>query len=633
MTRYWILTLFLILPFAFAETCIEQLPGALESNISGVGSLYFYDAKGNQANSNFTFFGGICLEGKEGWQLLTERIEVTALPEARAENVTVSFQGWQLQASFLQASPAGLTMQGITFFAEGIKGVAQEASYDFTSQEINLIKASTEGKNLRIEGQEATLVDGKVFFADIEATTCNCENDPLYKLSAQQATLELNTQKLFIDQGTLFVLGLPVALNNLEISPESLETFTFPIVIEYVPEDSSNNKGTGLGIRIPSWRVDEHLNLELGVVGLDNIYPLGGILLTHYKDGITSFDVGYASEGFQADVKVKQPLSSTTHAVFAVRNRDWKSQDFLHEGSLGFETTSSLPWLGNDTLSYSLSGFTAISSQTLDSLPFHDGRLGTEATLRYQLPPSAFGNLEVNLKTNLTYYPLHHQAQWGVRFNPSWHYQYGAFGIRIGFIEQWTNSASPFSTKLDRLEPQSQLSLSTSLNMQVSKDVKGELSFRVRYDFLDVDTSMKEGFTELGFNSKLMWTYKDLTFAPYVTGEFASALNPDLSTNSYLEAGMDALAPRWEAGFSTRFDTDFSLSKIEFKTAFPIDINKVILKPFIAIDVLPILQAGDFPRISGHGLELTWRSCCGTISLGYRQQENTFKTLIGFTLE
>jgi hypothetical protein len=145
--------------------------------------------------------------------------------------------------------------------------------------------------------------------------------------------------------------------------------------------------------------------------------------------------------------------------------------------------------------------------------------------------------------------------------------------------------------------------------------------------------SYGEGFTALGFNSKLTWTYQEVNVSPYITGEFAPAFNPDLDYKAYLEAGINAIAPRWEAGFAVRFDTQFKLNKLETKTAFPIDIDDISLEPFIAIDFIPTLQAFDLPRISGHGLELTWRSCCGTISVGYRQQENSFKTLIGFTLE
>jgi hypothetical protein len=632
MIRYWVFVLFL-LHLAFAETCAEQFPQALvyDGIEDVVGLLYFQEAEGNSKRSEFVFSGGVCLDGKAGWQLITERVEVTPLPEAQAEKVSVRFEGWQLQANFLQASPAGLTMQGITFFGEGIQGVAQVASYDFLTEEIKLINASTTGENLQITGQEATLVDGQVFFSGIEATTCNCESNPYYKLNAEQATLELDTQNLLIERGTLTLFGLPLQLNQLEVSPESLQNFSFPVVIEYVPDDS-DKKGTGLGIRVPFLRVSKELNLELGITGLDDTYPLGGILLTHYKDSITSFDVGYAAEGFQADVNVRQPLSATTTAIFSVRNRDWESQDYLHEGLLGLETSSFVP-LSGSKLNYYVTGFSAISSQTLNDTPFHDGRLGLESTLSYALPANPLGNVDVNLKTNATYYPSHHHLQWGVRFNPTWQTQWGPFALSLGYLQQWTNSASPFSTKLDRLEPKSQLALNTSLKGPLSNTITGEATFSVRYDFLEAESNFAEGFTALGFSSKLTWSYQEVNFSPYIIGELAPALNLELENDAYLETGMDAVAPRWEAGFAVRFDTQFKLSKLEGRTAFPIDINDISLKPYIAIDFIPTLQALDFPRISGHGLELTWHSCCGTISVGYRQQENSFKTLIGFTLE
>ncbi len=630
MIKILVFTLF-ITSIGFAQSCLEQFPNALvyKGIAEAVGLIYFEQIDANDKQAEFRFSGGVCLEGKEGWQLLTESIEVTTLPEARAENVSIKFQAWQLQADFLQATPAGLTMQGISFFGEGIQGLAKEASYDFTTQEITLLQASTTGENLRITGQAARLVDGQVFFEGIEATTCNCENEPLYKLKAEQATLELSGQTLFIQKGTLNILGLPLAINRLEVSAKSLETFRFPIVIEYLPQTSSF-EGSGLGIRIPSLQVDPTLDLEVGLVGLDDTYPLKGILLAHYKDDLRSFDVGYANEGFQADFIVKQPLSPSTKAVFAVHNRDWDSQDYLHEGYLGLETGSSWQW-GQQKLSYQVNTLAAISSQTQEDIPFHDGRLVNEANLIY-LSPTPLGTLGLNLKTNASYYPLHNQFQWGVNLNPSWHYQRGPFSVQVGFIQQWTNSASPFSTKLDRLEPKSQISFGTSLKGPLSTTLEGNLSFSVRYDFLNNDNA-SEGFDALNFRGQLDWDYQEVVLSPYIASEFAPWLNLDLDNEGYIQFGINALAPRWEAGASATLDETFSLSKLEFRTAFPLDFNDLSLKPFIAIDVMPTLRALDFPRVSGHGLELTWRSCCGTVSLGYRQEENAFKTLIGFSLQ
>jgi hypothetical protein len=630
MIKYLLFSL-LVLPLGFAQSCLEQFPNALvyKGIAEAVGLIYFEQIDANDKQTKFRFSGGVCLEGKEGWQLLTENIEVTDIPEAKAENVSVKFQGWQLQADFLQATTSGLTMQGISFFGEGIQGLAKEASYDFITQEIRLMNASSTGENLRIEGQVARLVDGQVFFEGIEATTCNCESEPLYKLNAQQATLELNGQILFIEKGTLSVLGIPITLNKIEVSPKSAETFRFPIVIEYI-SDSSSVEGSGLGIRIPSVRIDPNLNLEVGVVGLDDTYPLKGVLLAHYQDDVHTFDVGYAPEGFQADFTVRQPLKPTTKAVFAVHNRDWASQDYLHEGLIGIETGSSWQW-GQQKLSFQVDTFAAVSSQTLKDTPFHDGRLFNEARLSYLLPTN-FGAFNLGVKTSASYYPLHNQFQWGVNLNPDWQFQTGPLGLRITFVQQWTNSASPFSSKLDKLEPKRQLTVSTSLKGPLSTTLNGNLSFRARYDFLDNERSIN-GFDELSFRGQLDWEYQDVVLSPYIAGEYAALLNPDLESDSYSQFGLDVLAPRWEAGASATLNEDFKLHKLEFRTAFPLDFNDLSLKPFIAIDIMPTLAASEFPRISGHGLELTWRSCCGTISLGYRQEENAFKTLIGFSLQ
>lgn len=626
MKRFLLLAIFLC-STSFAQTCAEQLPNAFVYKGIGnaVGLIYFNTADTNTNQAEFRFSGGVCLEGKEGWQLITEAIEITALPEGRAENVSVSFQDWQLQADFLQANPSGLRMQGITFFGEGIQGLAKEASYDFLSKELVLTEALTTGENLRISGQRATLAGEKVFFEGIKATTCNCKGDPFYTLVADQATLELSSQKLLIQQGSLNLFGLPIALKNLELSPESLENFRFPVVIEYIPE-SPDTTGTGLGIRMPALSIDKTFSLELGAVGLDTNYPLKGVLVAHYQDARSSFDVGYTGQGFQGDATIKQAVAPNTRVVFAVRNRDWQSQDFLHEGYLALEHAGN--W---QNIKYEAKALAAISSQTLQET-FHDGRFGSEVTLQYPVRIPAFGQLDLNLQGNLTYYPMRNQTQWGLRFYPRWQYQRGGFQVQLNYLEQWTNSASPFSSKLDKLEPKRQVSLSTSVKGSLNQHLYGDFSLRVSYDFLAVEADLLQGFTELGFKSRLDYTWQELSFSPFIHAEFAPSFNSDLNTTSHLEFGLRVQAPRWETGLSATLNDSFSLNKLEFRTAFPMDFENFSLKPFIALDLMPTLNALEFPRVSGHGLELTWRSCCGTISLGYRQEENNFKTLIGFSL-
>jgi hypothetical protein len=118
--------------------------------------------------------------------------------------------------------------------------------------------------------------------------------------------------------------------------------------------------------------------------------------------------------------------------------------------------------------------------------------------------------------------------------------------------------------------------------------------------------------------------------------EFAPLMNPDLDKNfrPLIKGGFDILHPRWEAGFELNYDMALTeLSKLEARGSVTIDLGEVSLEPFLALDVLPTLLENTWPRLSGHGLEVQWQSCCGTLNIGYRQLDNTFSPSFSVSLE
>jgi hypothetical protein len=64
-----------------------------------------------------------------------------------------------------------------------------------------------------------------------------------------------------------------------------------------------------------------------------------------------------------------------------------------------------------------------------------------------------------------------------------------------------------------------------------------------------------------------------------------------------------------------------------------VDIGPVSLEPFLALNVLPTLLENTWPRLGGHGLEVQWRTCCGTLNVGYRQFNEKFSTSFSILLE
>lgn len=616
---------------ALAASCVEQLPNAYTASFPGV-EIYFGNLQGEDVQKGpFTLTQGVCIENANGVQLITVEADVTLVddsPNIEAKNVDISFEDYQLKADTLTTSPEGFQVTGVTFTGTNLQGVAEEANYNFETGEIELFDSSVRGQSLTIESKRARLIGDRATFEDLTATTCTCRETPLYVVRAERASLDLTTQTLNVNMGTLELAGLRLAFNDVTVSPQTLQDFRFPVTIEYVPGSIADG-GTGLGVRIPSLRLDDTLTLEFGIVGLDTDYPLGGVFVIHYKNQNATADIGLTPYGFQADFSVTEPLAPWLNFNFGVNNRDWEKADFLHEGYLSLDAITALSLFADDTLSLSGQLLMAASSQTLGTVPVVDGRLAVNTNTTYRVPPLPIGQLELTTQTWLSYYPVANKTQWGVRLAPRWQHVIGALSFDVSYSRRWTNSASPFSTKLDKLEPESKIVASTKLAGPLASNLQGELNFSVTYDFLEVETYAGEGFASLASSGKLTYQVNDLTVVPSFSLELAPLMNPDLDADfrPLLSSELTIIHPRWEAGFGASYDLGLEqLSKLETKGSVTIDIENVSLEPFLALNILPTLTDSTWPRLSGHGLEVAWRTCCGDLHVGYRQYDGKFTT-------
>jgi hypothetical protein len=623
---------------ALASSCEEQLPNAYKASFPGV-EIYFGNFTGEDIQKGpYTLTQGVCIENVNGFQLITVEANVTIVddaPNIEARNVDLSFENFQLTAETLQTNSAGLELTGVTFTGPSLQGMAEEASYAFETQELELRETLVQGESFTIEGKRAKLIGDQATFEDLTVTTCHCSGDPLYLVRAKRANLDLTTQTMNVNSGTLELAALRLNFNDVTISPQSLQDFRFPVQIEYVPGQRKDG-GTGLGVRIPSLRIDDTLSLELGVVGLDTEHPLAGILVVHYKDSSATADVGLTPFGLQADFKVTETLAPWLNLSFGVNNRHWEKADFLHEGYLTLDANHALSVWEGDSLSLNAQVLSAGSSQELATGSVLDARLALNTNATYQAPALPLGQLELTAQTKLSYYPVAGTTQWGVRLAPRWRQTFGPASVDVLFSRQWTNGASPFSAKLDKLEPESRLIASTKLAGLLVGTLQGELNFFVNYNFLDINSYVGEGFASLAASGKLSYQINNLTVVPNLSLELAPLMNPDLDKDfrPLLNAGLDVISPSWEAGFGASYDLELGeLSKLETRGSFTIDLGDVALEPFLALDVLPTLTDNTWPRISGHGLEVALQTCCGTLNVGYRQLGNVFTTTLYVTLE
>jgi hypothetical protein len=630
---------FLLSAMASGQNCEALFPEAFALSYPGI-SIRFGNFLGEAdvEKGPYTLVDGVCIENAEGVQLITVEATFTIVEDSvtiEARNVEVTFGDYELTADSIVSSSEGVELTEVIFQGTNLSGIAQRASYTFENQAIELLESSVRGQSLTIDSTRARLVGNEATFEDLTVTTCQCRGDPFYVVRSPLATFDLTTQTLNVSEGTLELIGLRLAFNNVTVSPETLRDFRFPVTIEYVPGNVEDG-ATGLGIRVPSLRFDDTLTLELGIVGLDTNYPLGGIFVIHFKDEKSVADIGLTPFGFQADFRTTEPLAPWLGLTFGVTNREWLKADFLHEGYASLDARTSVSLLRGDALGLSAQLLMAASSQTLPAGPVIDGRLAFNTEANYRVPPLPFGQFEFNTQTKLSYYPVVQRTQWGVRLTPRWRHRLGPASFEVSYTRQWTNAASPFSTKLDKLEPESRIIASTTVAGSLSPSLQGELRFGLNYNVLDVDRYFGEGFTSLSASGNLTYQINTLTVTPTFSLELAPLMNPDLDEDikALLNSGITVSGGSWEAGFATSYDLELSdFTKIQTLGSFTVDVGELSLEPFLALNVLPTLTENKWPQLSGHGLEVAWRTCCGTLNVGYRQLDDKFTTTFAVTFE
>ena len=619
---------------AWAAPCDGLRDGRITATLEGVGTAYFsvLDAP--------RLAGGVCVAGEGGWELRGETVRVegvAASPSLAAENVTLSFAGWTLEGATLRADATELTLNDINFRSGTLEGRADAATFTVATSALELREVAVTGQGFRVQGATATLGGNRLVFQDALATTCVCADDALYVVRAPTASYDLTRAAVRIEGGKLRIGGVQVSLPNVEVTPEKLKNLTFPVRVEYLSDNGATGvRGTGLGIRVPAIGLGDGLELEVGAVGLDTAYPLNVVLVAHYRDDRLQFDVGRAARGVQADIVLSEALTPAVNASFAVRNRAWRDQDFLHEGVFALTAGERVTLFTPNDLVLGAGGFAAVSYQFL-GVPVSAPRLGGYQELQFLSPPSRGGRFGVSARAELTTYPGLDRTQVGFGFRPSWAGSYGPLRVNLAWDGLWTNAASPFGVSLDRLEPRNLLVLSGLVDGSLTPRLHGTFSVSARYDLLRLSGgALSDGLDTVALGASLSYRADTFTLTPFFRAELAPLFNETRrgETDSFVETGLDLDADPWSFGLTFRADPlEPKITKLEARTSFPITLSAVTLKPFLAFDFAPTLTAGQFPRVSGHGLEVTYRSCCGTLVVGYRQLENAFTTSFAVRFE
>lgn len=615
-------------------------PESLSFDIAGVGTAYFRDLSTDRRNDLAVFSGGVCVSNPAGgWTILADGLTIKGLSgdlELVIDAPSVLLPEWVIRADTLVSRGRDLVLSSATFVGGRFSGVAERLVIDPLTGRVQISNVVVSGNDFIIRGEAARLEGSVVTIDDAVASTCLCDR-PVYQVRSARAELDLEQQRIVIRRGVLESGPARLALaDTLVLSPEGIANLSAPITVEYVSDDPDSGKtGTGLGVGLPVLKVADSLDLETGFTGLDLDHAFGGFGLLRYRGSGVSFTLGQAREGLRFEVSLEQALAPWLEFGFEVANRHEPDIDYLHQGLLRLSAEAPTVRPGWGRLDGRVTAFAAASAQALPGGPIAGARLGVAATLDARSPRGDLGQARVLVDLEASHYPDHGSSQVGVRLRPSYTVQRNPVEARLALDRQWVVGGSPFTANLDRLEPRARLAGSVRLAGRVARDLDGTLVLASSYRLLAEDET-PAGLQALTLTGRLEY-HGPLEVNGRLALELAGLLDdrgdePEAAVEFDVDVGLGP------STFGVRFRYDLlaeeaGLDRLETRLDFPIVADDVTVRPYLALDFGPSFLAGQLPLLSGHGLELAVRTCCGTVVLGYRQQSNVFSTTLALRFE
>jgi hypothetical protein len=649
-----------LLGSAWAAACNEaDYSQVLE--LRGLGTVFVSSLRFEAARDRAELSGGLCFvsEADEVLTVTAPRMVVERLstdPRVSVEAATLRFGEVTVFAEHLGSAEGGFALRGVAVSSPQASGSARSAHYTLADGRTALSEVTLRLGNFRVQSVEATLTGGALVLREPHATTCTCEEGGLYTLRAPSARVDFLSGVVQVRNGVLETLGLRIALDpNLRLLLDAPPQPGQPglnvggarlLPSPAAPEPVGETLDEGTKVSVPIQLLPD-ASLELGVAGLDEDRPLGLVSLLRLGRGNVRAAFGRAGPGLRADLLVRRPLAPGVGLDFSLTNRHWVEEGFLHEGALALYAgrrltevlTRLLPHaaLAEDTLALSARAFAAFSSQQLPSGSVLSPRLGVQGSAVYTLPRLPVGTFALRTESTLTHYPSVRDelgdaaAQFSLRFVPSWRAVYGPLTTTLSFERQLVLGGSPFSARLDRLEPRSLVNWAAELALPPLR-----FGVQARYNLLAAAEG-RNPVRRLHLSARRDLTWEGGRAGGRFEAELAGLLGPpEPNLGAFVRFVGDVA---WEGsglelGTQVRYNllaqAAPALELLELSASYPVTLSDVTLRPFLALNAAPLLTGASLEApedaVSGYGLELAVRSCCGTLMTSYRLHNGAVRT-------
>lgn len=615
------------------------------------GSLYA-DSKADRAE----FTSGVCIRALDRtWSISAEAIELTALstnPVIDARRIHAVFGDWSITGATLAGTLTELVFTGAQFADTGgaYVGSAKSITGNFETNELDFDGLHLTDFGFLIESAAGTLRGDSLTLGETTISTCSDDRCDRYNVSGVGASVDLARGVIVLSGGVVHIAGIPIPLaEEVEISEAALAKFELPIDIRVIPSASGPTRaGEGLLVVLKNMRYLPEITLDAGVTGLLDPSTFGVVALANFgtftqveADGVTtavSATAGVRASRPYARVDLSRPIGE--HVQFSAQffSGAEYGKDYRHEASIRAISTWQPTWVPGKMRSEAFISLLGLAGNPRDvhaavpGLPISDARLGTKLSHDVSHALSRATTLSLAWNAQHTYYPGHERHQWGVRVQPELAFKAGPVALTLSHTGQFTNRGSPFTTSIDRLSPLQRTTATARVTNVIPGAASSTVSTTASYDIAFAGATAA-GLRSWNTTAQARFTPgSDWTVNVKAGAELARLLDSRAANHAALTFSVDAERSGFalvgsNPGGTTELGTRWryqltgttGITRAEVYGAVPFVLDTIEVKPYVALDFAGwINQANDPLKLSGHGVDVTFITCCGAITVGYR---------------
>lgn len=673
------LTLLLAVAGAALAQCARG-PTTSEVTVPGFVAVYYQSFKSDTGADVVDFYGGVCVTAVGGeWTVMAESVTVTGLTGQlglQAPNPSLYMGPWLITAGHLEATLEELWLTDATVTGPGVDGGAQRLSVDLASGEMTMVDLRLNSVAFAVRGTVAVLRGESLTLVDAGVSTCIGLETPPYEIVGLRAEVDLAARSVVLEGGALQFGSLNVPLQEqITISEESLAAFSLPVRVQNVPDPGRQGKpGAGLGVRLVGLPVGDDVTLDVGATGIDTEHDTGLVALLNIAatipgslegDAITAVTSTFGLEAGlpYLDVDLTRPLTPWLGLSLGAFSGAAPGQDGRHEIMAKLTATTPVAAVNGRVSAEVFSAATALAPSLDPTLTSILGtRVGGAVYGTASTRATAVGTFSVDARAEATSYPAQDAWQWGVRFVPSWRYVTGPLTLRLSHDQRYTNAGSPFGATVDLLAPRARAEGSVRVAGVLYKSataaqdgnrsqLDGFFDVRAAHDLIAVDGE-PVGWRQARASAGLTYLVRDWELSTTVAAEFAGLLSSGTDRDSFAAVDVSAKRRGWPVIMPSRpqpnvphtaFEVgvnsvvgftaaDPGLRSLELRAAVPFAFDRFEVRPYLAFDFAPTVEQGLLPIWSVHGVDLTIISCCGSFTMGYRNDTGVWSASISVDL-